>query len=215
MPALDDNNEFTPVQFDVANQENQVDLETDILEEEEEDIDYDTLTSEYKAYVNVFQDQPRHTWTEEQKLLFIKRLRFQFCNRKKINGVSMICKDGTMNLKYFETKFVETQAKKWTHIERQLLIQGIEIYGIGGYAKMIEEMLPGWTVNHLRVKTIGLMGRQNLSKYAGWKGDEEAITREFERNKAIGLATGCWKGTCLVTDDAGKVLKMIEETENK
>ena len=60
------------------------------------------------------------------------------------------------------------------------------------------------------------MGRQNLSRYAGWKGNEEAISRQYERNKAIGLANpGCWKGTCLVTDDGGKVMKMIEETEDQ
>ncbi len=43
----------------------------------EEDIDYDALTSQYQEYVKEFQDKPRHTWTDEQKLLFIKRLRFQ------------------------------------------------------------------------------------------------------------------------------------------
>jgi hypothetical protein len=50
-----------------------------------------------------------------------------------------------------------------------------------------------------------LMGRQNLSLYKDWKGDEAAVQREFERNKEIGLKTGCWKANMLVSDDNGGV----------
>lgn len=47
------------------------------------------------------------------------------------------------------------------------------------------------------------MGRQNLSLYKDWKGDAAAVQREFERNKEIGLKTGCWKANVLVSDDNG------------
>jgi len=63
----------------------------------------------------------------------------------------------------------------------------------------------------LRVKTMRLIGRQNLQLYKEWKGDENAIKIEYEKNKNIGLKTGMWKAGTLVYDDNGVVLKMIQE----
>ena len=62
-----------------------------------------------------------------------------------------------------------------------------------------------------------LIGRQNLQLYKEWKGDENAIKMEYEKNKDIGLKTGMWKAGTLVYDDDGVVLKMIQEisSDNK
>ena len=59
-----------------------------------------------------------------------------------------------------------------------------------------------------------LIGRQNLQLYKEWKGDENAIKTEYEKNKDIGLKTGMWKAGTLVYDDNGVVLKMIQEISN-
>jgi len=59
------------------------------------------------------------------------------------------------------------------------------------------------------------MGRQNLQLYKDWKGDEEAIKIEFERNKLIGQNLGMWKNNALVYDDEGRVLEAILATEKQ
>lgn len=59
--------------------------------------------------------------------------------------------------------------------------------------------------NDLRLKTIRLIGRQNLQLYKGWKGNGDAIAKEYERNKEVGLKFGTWKQGCLVYDDDGLV----------
>ena len=64
--------------------------------------------------------------------------------------------------------------------------------------------------NELRVKCMRIIGRQNLSLYKDWKGDEKALEREFEYNKEIGLRYNHWKNNTLVYDDAGEVLKLIQ-----
>ncbi|KAJ1975635.1 hypothetical protein H4R35_003063, partial [Dimargaris xerosporica] len=97
--------------------------------------------------------------------------------------------------------------------ERDLLVQGIEQYGIGHFREISEALLPAWSPNDLRIKAIRLMGRQNLQLYRNWQGNANAIKQEYERNKAIGLRLNAWKGGCLVYDDDGLVLKAIMETE--
>ncbi|OMH85762.1 hypothetical protein AX774_g675 [Zancudomyces culisetae] len=53
---------------------------------------------------------------------------------------------------------------------------------------------------------------KGLELYGDWKGTEEMILHEYERNKAIGLAHSTWKGGVLVYDDEGEVLKAIEKS---
>jgi hypothetical protein len=57
----------------------------------------------------------------------------------------------------------------------------------------------------LRVKTIRIIGRQNLQLYKDWKGNADAIAKEYEFNKTVGLKFGTWKQGCLVYDDDGLV----------
>lgn len=65
--------------------------------------------------------------------------------------------------------------------------------------------------NELRLKTMRLIGRQNLQEYKFWKGGAEEIAKEYEWNKSIGLKLGCWKSGVLVYDDSGKVADLIAE----
>ena len=122
------------------------------------------------------------------------------------------------------------EARKWTDDDKTLLIQGIEKYGIGHFTEISRELLPKWvgifhlninfgltstsvtnqawpvqSGNDLRLKTIRLIGRQNLQLYKGWKGNADEISRQFEKNKEVGLKYGTWKQGCLVYDDDGLV----------
>jgi hypothetical protein len=60
-----------------------------------------------------------------------------------------------------------------------------------------------------------LIGRQNLQLYRDWKGDREAITKEYEFNKSVGLKYGTWKQGVLVYDDDGNVEKALLEYHQK
>ncbi|KAF9139613.1 hypothetical protein BGX30_007698 [Mortierella sp. GBA39] len=144
----------------------------------------------------------------------INEIRLKFCVRDEFPITkNMIHPDGTLNQDYFRPpKGAKAEvARKWTEKERELLIKGIEKHGIGHFREISEEFLSAWSGNDLRVKSIRLMGRQNLQLYKDWKGNEQDIAREFELNKAIGLKYGAWKGGCLVADDEGLVAKAIEE----
>lgn len=54
-----------------------------------------------------------------------------------------------------------------------------------------------------------------MVRYVGWKGNREAVDAEYEKNKAIGAKTGCWKGGVLVEDDNGSVRKALEEIKSQ
>ncbi|KAF9559611.1 hypothetical protein EC968_006532 [Mortierella alpina] len=144
----------------------------------------------------------------------INELRLKFCVRDEFPITkNMIHPDGTLNQDYFRPpKGAKAEvARKWTDKERELLIKGIEKHGIGHFREISEEFLPLWSGNDLRVKSMRLMGRQNLQLYKDWKGNEQDMAREFELNKAIGLKYGAWKAGTLVADDEGMVAKAIEE----
>ncbi|KAG0204017.1 hypothetical protein BGX28_003896 [Mortierella sp. GBA30] len=144
----------------------------------------------------------------------INEIRLKFCVRDEFPITkNMIHSDGTLNQDYFRPpKGAKAEvARKWTDKERELLIKGIEKHGIGHFREISEEFLPSWSGNDLRVKSMRLMGRQNLQLYKDWKGNELDMAREFELNKAIGLKYGAWKAGTLVADDDGLVAKAIEE----
>ncbi|ORY01319.1 hypothetical protein K493DRAFT_323487 [Basidiobolus meristosporus CBS 931.73] len=151
---------------------------------------------------------------------WIKNMRLQFCVRPEFEVTkNIIHEDGMLNQEYFlppkGAKLEAEPERKWTETERNLLIQGIQQYGIGHFREISEALLPQWSGNDLRVKSMRLMGRQNLQLYKDWKGSIEDIEREYERNKAIGLKYNTWKNSTLVYDDAGLVLKAIEASEPK
>ncbi|CAG8535912.1 10010_t:CDS:2 [Ambispora gerdemannii] len=152
---------------------------------------------------------------------WVKRMRVKFCVQPEFEITkNMIHPDGTLNQAYFRPTqgAILSQSngqRKWTEKERSLLIQGIAKYGIGHFREISDNLLPGWGAQDLRVKTMRLMGRQNLQLYKDWKGNEDAIRKEYEKNKEIGVKTGMWKAGTLVYDDDGLVVKMIKELEKK
>ncbi|CEG71811.1 hypothetical protein RMATCC62417_07480 [Rhizopus microsporus] len=153
-----------------------------------------------------------------EKQEWVKRFRLKFCVRDEFEITkNMIYPDGTLNQDYFRPpKGPREEARKWTEVEKTLLIEGIEKYGIGHFGEISKELLPKWSTNDLRVKCIRLIGRQNLQLYRDWKGNAEDIAREYEANKAIGLKYGTWKQGVLIYDDDGKVEKeLIEYHKNK
>ncbi|GAB5588877.1 hypothetical protein Unana1_03777 [Umbelopsis nana] len=139
---------------------------------------------------------------------WIKHMRLKFCIRPEFEITkTMIHEDGTLNQDYFRPPkgAKPEEARKWTDDDKLLLIQGIEKHGIGHFTEISRELLPKWSGNDLRLKTIRLIGRQNLQLYKGWKGNGDAIAKEYERNKEVGLKFGTWKQGCLVYDDDGLV----------
>ncbi|KAG9303199.1 hypothetical protein G9A89_000734 [Geosiphon pyriformis] len=156
----------------------------------------------------------------QTKQEWIKRMRLKFCIRSEFEiTANMIHADGTLNQGYFRPTqgaiLSNGQQRKWGEKERKLLIQGIASYGIGHFREISEQILPEWSAQDLRVKTMRLMGRQNLQLYKDWKGNEESIKKEYVKNKEIGLKTGMWKAGTLVYDDDGVVLKMVKELDKK
>ncbi|KAI7862926.1 hypothetical protein BDF14DRAFT_1876446 [Spinellus fusiger] len=148
----------------------------------------------------------------QEKQAWVKNLRLKFCRRPEFEITqNMIHDNGTLNQDYFRPPkgSKREQVRKWTDVERSLLIKGIEEYGIGHFGEISKELLPKWSSNDLRVKCIRLIGRQNLQLYRDWKGNEEALLREYEYNKDLGLRHGAWKQGVLVYDDAGYVEKEL------
>ncbi|KAI9318028.1 hypothetical protein BX666DRAFT_1934086 [Dichotomocladium elegans] len=158
------------------------------------------------------QEQLRELSPAEERIRakqeWVKQIRLKFCIRPEFEITkNMIYPDGTLNQDYFRPPVgakVE-EARKWTEVEKALLIEGIEKYGIGNFGEVSKELLPKWSTNDLRIKCIRLIGRQNLQLYRGWKGNADDIAREYARNKEIGLKYGTWKQGVLVYDDNGLV----------
>ncbi|KAJ1994552.1 hypothetical protein GGI25_003100 [Coemansia spiralis] len=151
----------------------------------------------------------------QQKQNWVKQMRLQFSRRPEFPEThQMIDDEGMLNQEYFQPPkdALPQQERKWGDEEKIKLLEGIEKYGIGHFREISENLLPEWSGNDLRMKAIRVMGRQNLQLYKDWKGNEEAVRREYERNKEIGLQFGAWKGGALVYDDDGLVLKAIEES---
>ncbi|KAJ1660525.1 hypothetical protein IWQ61_000573 [Dispira simplex] len=160
------------------------------------------LTSLYKS---------KKEWVKQMRLQFSVRPEFEITQ-------NIIHSDGSLNQDYFRPpkdapRPGQEPVRKWTDRERALLIEGIGLYGIGHFREISEKFLPAWSTNDLRIKCIRLIGRQNLQLYRDWKGTEEDIQREYQRNKEIGMRFNMWKGSCLVYDDDGHVLKAILATE--
>lgn len=154
----------------------------------------------------------------KEKQEWIKQFRLKFCVREEFEITkNMIHPDGSLNQDYFRPPkgAKKEEARKWTDVEKALLIQGIEKHGIGHFGEISKELLPKWSTNDLRVKCIRLIGRQNLQLYREWKGNADDIAREYEANKEIGLKYGSWKQGVLVYDDAGNVEKALLEYHSK
>jgi hypothetical protein len=122
--------------------------EPEVLEgdtREKEELNFSKLLVEYKIKVDNFKFHPRSTWSDEQKKIFCKRLRLQFCLKKNEKGFHMLTKEVNLNPKYFETTFA-IQERNWTITEKELLYKGIETYGIGNFSLISRHLLPEWVI---------------------------------------------------------------------
>ena len=137
--------------------------------------------------------------------------------------------DGSLNQQFFKPKKVvfATEKAKWGHADWQNLYKGIEKFGIdpSSWRKIIDTYCPNREVLFIRIKASRAIGSQGLNRYhgkyfpittfrrlihirltfllfqSGWIGNKADVLAEYERNKQIGLATGCWKGGILVEND--------------
>ncbi|KAJ3037405.1 hypothetical protein HDV00_001712 [Rhizophlyctis rosea] len=165
-------------------------------------------------------DAPPTDPTRAAKEPWVNSMRLKFCIRKEFDITkNIVHEDGRLNQDYFRppkgTKLQPEESRKWTDTERALLIKGIAKHGIGHFKDISDELLPAWSTNDLRLRTIRLIGRQNLQLYRDWKGTEDAITKEYERNKDIGMTFGTWKQGVLVYDDDGKVEEAIRRVDEE
>ena len=84
-----------------------------------------------------------------------------------------------------------------------LLKEGIAHCGVGNWSEIRRGLLPEWDELEIRLKTCRLFGKQNLTSYTGWKGTEEDIKQEYEKNKQLGAKQPeRWKFGLLV-DEVG------------
>ncbi|CAO3625226.1 unnamed protein product [Cunninghamella blakesleeana] len=203
----------------MVDKDNMMDTDMEVVEEMKTD---DIKTEDVKTEEMKTEEVKKELTPEEKKVKekhdWVNYMRLKFCVRPDFDVTkNMIHADGTLNQDYFrppKDQKVE-EPRKWTDVERQLLIEGIEKYGIGSFGQISKELLPKWSTNDLRLKCIRLVGRQNLQLYRGWKGDEDAILAEYEKNKEVGLKYGSWKQGVLVYDDDGKVLEELKAMHEK
>ena len=125
--------------------------------------------------------------------------------RKIVTRPDALNDDGSLNQQFFKPKRVvfATEKAKWNDEDKENLYKGIE------------KFCPGRDVLFIRIKASRLIGSQGLNRYHGWIGTKDEVIAEYERNKAIGLATGCWKGGILVENDHGDAMKAIRERDEK
>ncbi|KAG2486117.1 hypothetical protein HYH03_015212 [Edaphochlamys debaryana] len=142
-----------------------------------------------------------------------ERLQYVIDMRRKFSPPGMLNPDGSINQDFFKPRRVVLvqERAKWGDVERDGLYKGLEVYGVGKWREISTEFLRGqWDDQQVRIRAARLMGTQSLQRYVGWKGSRAAVEAEYAKNKAIGEATGCWKGGVLVEDDHGTVRKYFE-----
>ena len=136
-------------------------------------------------------DDPRVAWANATRLA--------------VTRADALNADGSLNQQFFKPKKVvyATEKAKWNDQDWDNLYRGIEKHGIDptSWRKIIDEFCPGREVLFIRIKASRAIGSQGMNRYHGWIGSKADVQAEYERNKAIGLATGCWKGGILVEND--------------
>jgi len=147
------------------------------------------------------------------------RIAWANATRLAVTRPDALNEDGSLNQLFFKPKRVvyATEKAKWNDQDWENLYKGIEKYGIDptSWKKIIEEFCPGRDVLFIRIKASRAIGSQGLNRYHGWIGTKEEVKAEYERNKAIGLATGCWKGGILVENDHGDAAAAIRKRDEE
>ena len=137
--------------------------------------------------------------------------------RKAVTRADALCENGSIDQRFFKPKKVvfATEKAKWNDDDKENLYRGIAKHGIdpSSWRKIIDEFCPGREVLFIRIKASRLIGSQGLNRYHGWSGTKEEMIAEYNRNKAIGEATGCWKGGILVENDHGHAMEAIRKRD--
>lgn len=143
-----------------------------------------------------------------------QRIQWAISMRQKFSPSGMMNEDGSVNQDFFKPKrVVIVNERRWGEAEKEALYKGLEKYGVGKWREIGAEFLQGWEDQQIRIRASRLLGSQSLVRYVAWKGNKEAVDREYAKNKQIGEATGCWKNGTLVENDNGDVKKYMEKLE--
>ena len=104
--------------------------------------------------------------------------------RLKLCSSPIIDRNGEINHEYF----ADVPGNHWSESDQQLLLQGIERFGVGNYED-INQLLPTKSDIEIRLRTCLLLGVHCLEEYKGLK-DTSKITEIRNRNVAQGKKTG-------------------------
>ena len=129
----------------------------------------------------------------ERDTNWVYKIRTVMCPKGMVDGL------GRFDKLYVKPKSAENLS--WGAAEAKLLKCGIERFGVGHWSDIRRNLLPAWDELELKLKACRLLGAQNLKKYNGWKGGEELIKTELEKNRKIGLSTERWVHGLLIDED--------------
>jgi hypothetical protein len=105
--------------------------------------------------------------------------------RKRLCVQPMVDEKGSINHAYF----ADVPGAHWSTMDQEMLLKGIEKYGVGKSERICENMLPGKSPIEIRLRTCMLLGVHKLEAFEGVKemGQIEEIKR---KNLAEGKRTG-------------------------
>ncbi|OMJ75903.1 hypothetical protein SteCoe_24843 [Stentor coeruleus] len=105
--------------------------------------------------------------------------------RLKLCSPPIIDQQGNINHAYF----ADIPGAHWSENDEDLLIQGIERYGVGNYDQISKHLLPNKDIIEIRLRTCMLLGAHNIDEFKGLK-DSNKIADIKTKNLNAGKKTG-------------------------
>ena len=93
--------------------------------------------------------------------------------------------DGNINHQYF----ADIPGAHWSENDQNLLLEGIQRFGVGHYDKICKNLLTNKSVIEIRLRTCMLLGAHNLDEFQGIK-DIERIIEIKNKNVTAAKKTG-------------------------
>eukprot|EP01023_Acetabularia_acetabulum_P038080 TRINITY_DN363_c0_g2_i1.p3 TRINITY_DN363_c0_g2~~TRINITY_DN363_c0_g2_i1.p3 ORF type:complete len:154 (-),score=19.16 TRINITY_DN363_c0_g2_i1:35-496(-) len=122
--------------------------------------------------------------------------------RKKVCPLDMLnTTKNELNQDFFRPDVVvkfEHRKYPWGEGQQNKLIAGLGEYGFGKWKEIQIEYFGDYPLQLIIIRASRIVGRQDMSEYAGWKPSEEELKDEFNKNKTIGLQQGTWRFGCLM-----------------
>ena len=103
----------------------------------------------------------------------------------KLCDIPLVDREGNINHEYF----ADSPGAHWSENDQDMLLQGIEMYGIGSYEKINKNLLPMKSVIEIRLRTCMLLGVHNLEELIGFK-DTSKIAEIRHKNLAVAKKCG-------------------------